>query len=218
MACMKMQRDTGRTVARFACGLCLAFAATVPAITPALAQAIPASGKMLIATRDLNDPNFSETVILLVDHDEGGSMGIVINRPTRVAANTAVPQIEDLEAYTGRLFFGGPVEIESLVVLFRAEETPQGARRVLDDIHVSQDGDLLAELASKGLGDSELRLYAGYAGWFPGQLDMEIERGGWHVLPGRAALVFDDEPGSVWRKTVPPPEPIMTMLLDKQAE
>lgn len=215
---MKMQRAIGLATVRLACSLCLAFAATVPGITTVLAQAVPASGKMLIATRDLNDPNFSETVILLVDHDEDGSMGIVINRPTTVAANTALPQIEDLEAYAGRLFFGGPVEIESLVVLFRAEDTPQGARRVLEDIHVSQDGDLLAELARKGLGDSELRLYAGYAGWFPGQLDMEIERGGWHVLPGRAALVFDDEPGDVWKKTVPPPEPIMTMLLDGRTE
>ena len=183
--------------------------AAIAAPLPANAEIAPASGRMLIASRDLTDPNFSQTVILLVEHGEDGSTGVVINRPTRISPHEALPQIENLDQYDGHIFFGGPVEISSLVLLFRADETPPGATRVLDDIHVSSDATILQELTEKGLGDSDLRLYAGYAGWHAGQLDTEISRGGWHVLPGKADLVFDQQPGGIWKKLLPPPEPIL---------
>ena len=178
-------------------------------ILPAQADVAPASGRMLIASHDLSDPNFSQTVILLVEHDEGGSMGVVVNRPTSVSVQEALPQFEDLGDYDGRLFFGGPVEVGSLVILFRSSETPEGAKQVLGDIHVSSNAAILEKLSEQGLGYSHLRLYAGYAGWHAGQLDMEIAGGGWHVVAGEAGLVFDDRPADLWPRLVPPPEPIL---------
>ena len=175
----------------------------------AIAEMAPAGGRMLIASRDLTDPNFSQTVILLIEHSVDGSMGIVVNRPTTITAREALPQIDDLEEYGGHVYFGGPVEVGSLVLLFRSSETPQDAKRVLENIHVSYDAALLEKLTAQGLGDSELRLYAGYAGWQAGQLDMEIAGGGWHVVPRKADLVFDQHPVDVWKELLPPPEPIL---------
>jgi putative AlgH/UPF0301 family transcriptional regulator len=86
---------------------------------------------------------------------------------------------------------------------------------VLDDIHVSSDATILQELTEKGLGDSDFRLYAGYAGWHAGQLDMEISRGGWHVLPGKADFVFDKKPADIWQKLLPLPEPILALVRPK---
>ncbi|MGI9265222.1 MAG: YqgE/AlgH family protein [Gammaproteobacteria bacterium] len=184
---------------------------TLFCIPPGLADTEPASGRMLIAARDLVDPNFSQTVVLLVEHDEGGSMGVIVNRPTSVSVQEALPQFESLGEYDGRLFFGGPVEVGSLVILFRSSETPEGAKRVLDDIHVSSNAAVLEKTIEQGLGYSRLRLYAGYAGWSSGQLEMEIANGGWHVVTGETAFVFDEPPADLWQKLVPPPEPILAL-------
>jgi putative transcriptional regulator len=178
---------------------------------PATAEMAPASGTMLIASRDLRDPNFSQSVILLFEHNEGGSMGVVINRPTRISAHEALPQIEGLDRYEGKVYFGGPVDVGTMVLLFRASEAPQGATRVLGDVYVARGAAVLAKLVEQGLDGVALRLYAGYAGWHAGQLDMEIARGGWHVLPGKADLVFDQKPADIWKKLLPPPDPIMVL-------
>ena len=185
--------------------------AAIAAPSPVNAEIAPAGGRMLIASRDLTDPNFSRSVILLVEHNEDGSMGVVINRPTLIPAHEALPQIEDLDQFEGKVYFGGPVDVGTMVLLFRASETPEGATRVLGDIHVSRDAEVLKKLAGQELGDTDLRLYAGYAGWHAGQLDMEIAHGGWHVLPGKADLVFDQTPADIWEKLLPPPESIMVL-------
>jgi putative transcriptional regulator len=190
---------------------CLLAIAVIASPIPVNAEMAPASGTMLIASRDLNDPNFSQSVILLFEHNEGGSMGVVINRPTRVSAHEALPQIEGLDRFEDNVYFGGPVDVGTMVLLFRASETPQGATRILGDIHVARDAAVLHELVGQGLDDMDLRLYAGYAGWHAGQLDMEITRGGWHVLPGKANLVFDRKPADIWEKLLPPPDPIMVL-------
>jgi len=210
---MSVLHHNGLISTRSPCALILPTLLALLHMMPVQAEMEPASGRMLIASRDLVDPNFSETVILLVEHDESGSMGVVINRPTSVPVQEALPQFETLGEYDGRLFFGGPVEVGSLVILFRSSDTPVGAKRVLEDIHISSHAKILEDLSDQGLDKSHLRLFAGYAGWHAGQLDMEIASGGWHVMTGDAGFVFDEQPAELWRKLVPPPQPILALAI-----
>ena len=169
----------------------------------------PAMGKLLIADRDLRDPNFVETVVLLVHYNETGTVGLVINRPTDIRPAEALPSVEGLDHYEGKIYAGGPVAFHNILVLVRAVETPDDARTVFGDVHISGARTLLDEAARSSSGTSNLRLYAGHAGWAPGQLEQEIARGSWHLMQAREDLVFTEQPGEIWQKLLPPEPPIL---------
>ena len=180
-------------------------------IWPLAATAVeppPAAGRFLVAARDMNDPNFSATVVLLLRHGDDGAMGLIVNRPTAVLPERVIPDIEGLRRYGGPLFLGGPVQVHFVTFLVRGTADLDGGTQVLPDVHYSTDPGLLAELTSEPTDATSLRVYAGYAGWAPGQLESEIERGGWHVLPGDSAAVFSEEPAGVWGELAPLPEPL----------
>jgi putative transcriptional regulator len=160
----------------------------------------PASGQFLIAKRNVSDPNFAETVILLLSYSEGGAMGLIINHPTEMRLASAFPQVKELQARQDRLFIGGPVSITSILLLVRSKSRLERAQQIFEDVHVSSSMQVLRDVA-KGAGKTgRLRAFAGYAGWGPGQLDREIERGDWLLGSADATSIFDTKPADVWPK------------------
>ena len=156
----------------------------------------------MIAGPEMRDPNFSETVVLLLEYDETGALGLIINWPTEMPADHVLPDVEGLAESPHQVFIGGPVQRGQITLLVQADEAPGDARHVFADIYFSGSGDLLRRLASETDSDKQFRLYLGFAGWGAGQLDAELARGGWRVLPGEAPIVFDPSPESVWSELV----------------
>jgi putative transcriptional regulator len=163
----------------------------------ALAAEVPANGIFLVASRDLRDPNFRETVVLVTQPPQGGPFGLIINRPLPHRLSELFPEYEALRERDSVIHFGGPVERDGIVFLVRAKTPPPSATRVLDDVYVLTDLSAALDLLENP--DPEnTRVFAGYSGWAPGQLQSELRRGGWHVLPADAATVFDKKAGEIW--------------------
>ncbi len=160
----------------------------------------PAKGRFLVAERDLHDPNFSETVVLLAEYGDDGAMGVIVNWPTAAPAAELIPQIDGIAERADTIFVGGPVSRQVMLMLVRSEHELPQAERVFADIHLSTSRDLLQRVVSREIQVGDFRLYSGYAGWSPGQLDLELEAGGWRVLPGDAELVFAADPDRVWQE------------------
>ncbi len=157
----------------------------------------PARGMFLVADRDLQDPNFDRSVVLLIDYGEHGAAGVIVNRPAQASFADLLPEIEGAEQSAGKVFLGGPVAPSGVLVLMRAGSPPEASRPVFDDVHISASREILERLVRDG---GTFRIYAGHAGWAPGQLDWEIRQGGWALLPADVETVFDDQPEDVWRK------------------
>lgn len=155
------------------------------------------NGVLLVARPGLSDPNFRKTVVLVTRHAHGGAVGVILNRPTAVPLKEVLPAHPQLEARAGVLYRGGPVSRETLVFVFRSANPPGNALRVLEDVYMSLDRELLEALVARPEA-VELRVYAGYAGWAPGQLEAEIHHGGWHVLDADADTIFRADPETLW--------------------
>lgn len=177
------------TAATLACGLA----------TSAAAQTI-SNGTLLVASPELADPNFARAVVLVLRADDDGAIGVVLNRPTNLVPATIFPELGDsLGAYAGNLFRGGPIAPTRLLYIVRGlAAATVGGPEVLDKVFLSIDDESLPDMARLADGTNELRLYAGHAAWVPGQLQAEINAGGWQVLPGTPELVFHTDPGSLW--------------------
>jgi putative transcriptional regulator len=163
----------------------------------ALAAEVPANGIFLVASRDLRDPNFRETVVLVTQPPQGGPFGLIINRPLPHRLSELFPEYEALRERDSVIHFGGPVERDGIVFLVRAKTPPPSATRVLDDVYVLTDLSAALDLLENP-DPGNTRVFAGYSGWAPGQLQSELRRGGWHVLPADAATVFDKKAGEIW--------------------
>lgn len=172
------------------------------ATAQSMAAEPPAAGKFVVATHELQAPTFGETVILLLAHGRAGAVGLIVNRPTATSATEILDSPEILENYDGPLFFGGPVEIDSLRALLRTDDPPDGAIRIIEHVYVVPLGlDIAPHLTGTA---RELRFYVGYSGWGPGQLEAEIARGSWRVISATEELVFSEDARRVWPSLVPP--------------
>ncbi|MGD9762278.1 MAG: YqgE/AlgH family protein [Candidatus Binatia bacterium] len=152
-------------------------------------------GKFLVASRSLRDPNFAQSVILLVDYDEEGALGVVVNQPTPVRLGDALPQVDVLRERHDVVYIGGPVGRNRMMLLLRAPTEPEDSTLVFERVYASGSLDALRQSVQRGDG---VRAYAGYAGWGPGQLDAEVARGDWLIGPAESALIFDARPARVW--------------------
>ena len=148
-----------------------------------------AKGKFLIASRQLQDPNFRETVVLLIEYGLDGAMGLVINRPSAVKLATVFPDIEELKQRKDTIYVGGPVAVNQMMLLIRSSKMPEDATVVVPDVYISSSWKELERLIKKKNKDERFRLFAGYAGWAPSQLDFERTRGDWYVLKADAETV-----------------------------
>jgi len=154
----------------------------------------PLGGKLLISNASLFDPNFRRTVVLIGHHDEEGAVGVILNRPTELSVDEAVPALADLVMPGDLLFEGGPVQPEAAVVL--AEFTDPSEAGV---VAFGSIGFLPEEAAPEGLESvTRARVFAGYAGWGAGQLEGELDEDAWIVVPAEPGDVFHEEPERLW--------------------
>jgi putative transcriptional regulator len=170
----------------------LAFVLLMVAL-PAMAQsqAEPPNAILLVAKPGLADPNFRETVVLVTQTADASTVGVILNRPS------AQQHAETRET----LYSGGPVMREVIVALFRSERVPEAsAFHVLKGIYLTMHPYNIEQLlAQRG---ADYRLYSGFSGWAPGQLESEIQRDGWYVLPASAELAFRKDTTGLWEELV----------------
>ena len=160
----------------------------------------PAKGTLLVATPPLVDPNFDRTVVLLLEHGAGGAVGVVLNRPSETRVADALPGWELLAAEPTQVFVGGPVADDAAIALGAARRDDAGAGWApvvaevgTIDLHRDPD-EVYAEI-------SAIRVFAGYAGWGPGQLEDELAANAWVVLPSRPEDVMG-APDDLWRRVL----------------
>jgi len=158
----------------------------------------PAKGKFLVASRKLLDPQFSKTVVLLLEYNRQGAMGLIINRPTELKLSKIFPDIEQLQQLSDTIYLGGPVAKNQLLLLIRTANPSGNSRHIFEDIYVSSSQEVIQQMIEAPESGQRFRAYAGYAGWAPGQLDHEILRGGWHVLKADVETVFDKLAPEIW--------------------
>lgn len=160
------------------------------------------AGKILVADRKLRDPNFLEAVILLAKYDDEGTVGIIVNRQTDVSIARVLSDWREARGRKDPVFLGGPVEKGTMLALVRSAGKIDNAEPILRDVHFVADRDQMQKHLASGAAQDKFRLYLGYAGWGPEQLETEIEAGAWHVMPASAKLVFDPEPDTLWARLI----------------
>jgi putative transcriptional regulator len=161
-----------------------------------------AKGKFLVASRRLIDSNFQETVVLLIEYGMEGAMGLVINRPSQVKLATVFPDIKELEQRQDTVYLGGPVAVNRMLMLIGSSKTPQGSAPVIQDVYLSSSLQELKRLIKNADKNERFRIFAGYSGWAPSQLDFERSRGDWHVLKADADAIFTQNPSELWRELI----------------
>lgn len=156
-------------------------------------------GTLLLASEKLGDPNFAESVVLILQHDnDTGTLGLIINRRTEVPLSRVFPKIE--HASSDPVYMGGPVATSSGQALLRRPNKTEDIKHVLGDIYVTGKKETIEQSVRSRAESSQFRLYLGYAGWAPGQLESEIQLGAWSVLKASAPIVFDHDPDSLWSR------------------
>ena len=168
-----------------------------PATDRYFSKAALARGKFLVASDKIKDDHFARTVILLTEYGWHGAVGIIINRPTKMSPATVLPYVKGLEKVDDSVWFGGPVDTGQITMLIRSKEAPSASVLVLADVYASTSIETLGAMLG-GSGAGRFRLYAGYAGWAPQQLELEVAQGGWHVMDAGSAEIFDGDGEGVW--------------------
>lgn len=159
------------------------------------------AGRLLVATPLLEEPTFAGTVVLVVDHDEGGSLGLVLNRPSSASSAEALPAWSELIVRPDHVFYGGPVQSEVAVGLGRASgslETP-GWMPIFGQFGLV---DLTYPPPHYDDSIQELRVFGGYAGWAPGQLIEELAEPAWFLIEVDASDIFNSDPERLWRQVL----------------
>ena len=157
------------------------------------AQVEPPNGVLLVAKPELVDPNFRETVVLVSQTPDGSTVGVILNRPTPRRHETSGDPVG----------FGGPVMREVLVALYRSERQPEAAAfHVLRGVYLTMHPQNIEPLLEKDSDRSSHRLFMGFSGWAPGQLESELAREGWFVLPASAEILFRKDSSGMWEELV----------------
>ncbi|MEH1097770.1 YqgE/AlgH family protein [Micromonospora sp. CPCC 205561] len=156
------------------------------------------TGRLLVATPALKDPNFDRTVVLLVAHEPAGALGVVLNRATEVPVADVLGDWSDLAREPAVLFEGGPVQPDSAICVARLRHPTQRARGFQQVSGAVGTLDLSADPGPLRENFAGLRVFAGYSGWGSGQLEQEIEEGSWFVLDALPGDAFVDRPDDLW--------------------
>jgi putative transcriptional regulator len=154
-------------------------------------------GQLLIAGPSLQDPNFWRTVVLVVEHNDEGALGLVLNRPSASQVGEVVPELADLVEPDEDVLVGGPMQPGSVIVLADFKDPEDAALIAFDRVGVMGAGADPGELAVHCA-----RAFAGHAGWGPGQLDGELERGDWFLEPALYTDAFTPEPEELWSEVL----------------
>jgi putative transcriptional regulator len=160
----------------------------------------PGSGILLISDPFLKDPNFMRTVVLLCEHAPEGSFGLVLNRKTEHKLGHLIDALEGKEL---DVFYGGPVQQDTLHFLHQLPDLIPGAQQIAKGVYWGGDFETVIALLLKGeLDDTKIRFYLGYSGWSGGQLDDELKEKSWLTVQATKQLVFDKDEQSIWKKSV----------------
>jgi len=168
-----------------------------------------AAGKLLVASRDLADPNFAETVVLLVHCDAQGVVGLILNRRTDVPLSRGLEDLKPAKDRSDTVYLGGPVETPLVLALFQSPAEIDGAEHVFGGVYLISTKTLLEATISAKPAPGAFHVYVGYAGWTADQLRREVELGAWFVFPGDAATVFNSDPDSLWLQMIQKTELLM---------
>jgi putative transcriptional regulator len=157
-------------------------------------------GRLLVATPPLVDPNFDRSVVLILEHGEDGALGIVLNRPSDTALAAVLPDWHEHATAPGVVFSGGPVAPEAVIALARGgRDGTDGWVTVLGEVGTVDVG---RDPSGIGAPIEALRVFVGYSGWSPGQLEAEIEQDAWFVVPTESDDPFSPHPGNLWREVL----------------
>jgi len=176
-----------------ACLLLLGLGGSIPA-----AAAKDLTAAVLVARTGLPDPSFRDAVVLVMNNLGPAPAGLVLNRPTRLTVARLFPDEAGVAHSEQRLYFGGPVDLGTVSFLFRAPSPPEHAVEVLDGVYLSTDRELLRGLLARERPMEGLRVFIGYAGWGPAQLEAEIARGDWTLAPADASAIFEPRAEHPW--------------------
>lgn len=160
----------------------------------------PGAGIILISDPFLKDPNFMRTAVFLCEHNEEGSFGFVLNRPFEQRLDEFVP---DLEGFVIPVYFGGPVQPDTLHFLHNIPALKPQAQKIFDDVYWGGDfTEVIRLIKDRQLDLDKIRFFLGYSGWSEGQLEDELEQKSWLTVKGNNKLVFGTETGEVWKEAV----------------
>ena len=190
---------TRRVIASFLLGALLTVLHAAPALAGMeSAPLLVGEGVLLVASPSLEDPNFRQAVVLVVEHGPGGTVGLILNRSTNVLLSKALPDIAALKGTSYRLFAGGPVEPTRFLLLFRLKEPPADARSVFDGVYLGRTTGVLEGIITRAKPTETFRAFAGFSAWAPRQLEAEMLLGAWGMLPPDSVGMFDKDPAVLW--------------------
>jgi putative transcriptional regulator len=157
----------------------------------------PAKGMVLISEPILSDFYFNRSVVLLADHNEEGSFGLIINKPTDLKLSDIS---DDFAGINARLFIGGPVKTDSIYFIHTRGDMVSGSSRIMDGLFWGGQAEELKDLIlKKKISENEIRFFIGYSGWKPGQLNEEYNAQAWIAAGTSSSQVLNDEPVGMWR-------------------
>jgi putative transcriptional regulator len=169
-----------------------------PAVPGAKAPGSTLTAILLVAQDVVSDPNFGGSIVVVMNNLGPAPVGLIVNRPTSIPVSRLFPKLQRLAQMHDRVYFGGPVEIRTVWFLVRAKIAPASAIRVCDGVYVSSSQKLLLKLLGRKKPMQGLRIFVGHAGWYPGQLQAEIEGGAWAPKRADAESIFNPEPQLPW--------------------
>jgi putative AlgH/UPF0301 family transcriptional regulator len=159
-------------------------------------------GKLLVASRELGDPNFAQTVILLVHYDAESVVGLMLNRRTDLPISRVLTQLEAAKSRSDPVYLGGPVETPTIFALLRSTDKLEGTEHVFGSVYWISTKAALEKTISSRPDPAAFHVYLGYAGWTPDQLRTEIRLGGWFIFQADNQTVFNSNPGSLWQEMI----------------
>ena len=186
-------------------GLLLCTLLVSASVTPSIGDERQVLGFFLVASEEMQDPRFKEAVILVTPHHRGEVVGVVVNKPTEAAVSTLFPDSELKDQHARQLYSGGPLSKQSLLFLIRSKKQPKASLRIFDDVFLSADSKVLEQVLRHPRPFTGLRVFSGYAGWKPGQLEAEVKKGSWLLREADTEILFNTEPGLIWRKLLDSP-------------
>jgi putative transcriptional regulator len=160
------------------------------------------AGKLLVASRSLGDPNFAETVVLLVHYSEEGVLGLILNRRTHVPLSRALEGLKAAKDRSDPVYLGGPLETPAVFALLRSPAKIEGAEHVFGGVYLISTETLFEQTISAKPDPGVFRVYLGYAGWNQEQLRVEVELGEWFIFQADAGTVFNSNPDSLWSQMI----------------
>jgi len=197
-----LSRMFPRTAAGWVAVLAGLAAAILAAVPGHAAAADVASGVFLVAKHEMRDPRFRETVVLVTQPREGSPFGVIVNRPLDRTVAEAFPDEPAFRGRKDRLHLGGPVATRGLLFLVRTADPPQRSVQVLRGVYFTADRQWIGEQFRRPDPPRGVRVFVGYSGWGPGQLQNELKRGDWHVLPADAEAIFEIDAARIWEELV----------------